>query len=304
MAIESVAGAEPTEQAGTPAPNGLPAGAASGAASSEAEAGAPYAIIDGKEFKDQAELTAWWDSGHGQDTGTAGADTTSASTETAAAGEDTLKGGQGEDAIPSDDVIRENLKKAGGIFADPKYEPFALEFEKSGGKMLPDESLAKAAEAFGVPVDAVKSFIEGQIAQRTLQAAGAGQPTQAMVDTAKAIVEVMPEEADYKALLAWGAEGLSDSERASYDAALNRGDTPTVKALLSSFQARFQASGQAKGPRDATREAAPQDGHVPASGATPYASSEQMQADMSKPEYERDPAFRAEVAARLAVSKF
>lgn len=299
--ISSTGGGEVSETPNGVTTDGITQGPISSASPAAETPDAPYAVIGGKSFKDQAELTAWWDS-RGNDT-TGGADT-GTDTATAAAGEDTLKGGQGNDAIvPTDDEIRANLQKAGGIFADPKYEPFALEFEKGGGKMLSDESLGKAAEAFGVPVDAVREFIQGQIASRQLQAAQSGQPSAEAIQTAQAIVAVVPDEADYRALLQWGKEGLTADERSAYDAALDRNDTATVKALLGSFQAKMNASGAGKGPRDVTSEAAA-GGQGAAGGVQGYESSAQMQADMAKPEYRTDPAFRSQVEKRVAASKF
>jgi hypothetical protein len=307
MAISSVGGADTTETPGVVSPEGVQQGAVSGSASTVTDEGAgkPFAVVDGHAFATQADLTTWWDarqSQQGADSVT-GTDTGADKDTAAATGEDSLKGGQGEDAIPTDDEIRANLKKAGGIFADPKYEPFALEFEKGGGKMLSDESLAKAATEFGVPVDAVRAFIDGQIAQRTLTAGAAGQPTAAQVATATAIVEVIPDEKDYRSLLEWGKEGLTAAQRASYDAALDRGDTEVVKSLLGTFQAAMNAAGAGKGPRDVTQEGAGA-GTGNAAGVQPYANSAQMEADMNKPEYASDPAFRAQVQARLGVSQF
>lgn len=302
MAVQSVGGAEATETPGAVSADGvIPAGSSASSPAAGPEAGAPYAIIDGKSFKDQAELTTWWDTGRGQDTqgGDSGTDSVAAGS-----GNDTLVGGQGNDAIQeTDEALLARLKEAGGIYADERYAPFALEFEKSGGKGLSEESLKKAAAAFGQSVEVIKQFIDGQVATRQLAAATAGQPSAEQVATAAAILEVVPAEADYKAILEWGKEGLTAGERSAYDGALDRGDKETVKALLGSFVAKMNAAGAGKGPRDATTEGSGADGgNAPA--ATPYASQAQMSADMSKPQYATDPAFRAEVQARLAVSKF
>lgn len=301
MAISSVGGAEATETPSLVSAEGTqatqpPVGSES---AGHQEVGKPYAVINGQEFATQEDLSKWYDS-RGNDTATG------AGTEVAATGDDTLTGGQGEDKLPepvTDDALKERLKAAGGIYADPKYEPYALEFEKSGGKGLSEESLAKAAADFGVPVEAVKAFMDGQIAQRQLQASQAGQPTAEQVATATAIVEVIPNEADYKALLAWGKDGLSADDRAAYDAALDRGDKATVKSLLGAFQAKFAASGQGKSPRDVTQEGAGEDTHG-SSGAKPYTSQAQVEADMNNPQYAKDPAFRKEVQDRIAVSRY
>lgn len=293
MAIQSVGGQEPTVLEGTAiaTPGGAtvpPSGSATASVDTSGE-GAPFAVVDGQEFKTQEELSAWWDKRQ------AGGD---AST-TAPGGNDTITGGNAADSLTggqADDALKARLKEAGGIYADERYEPFAVEFEKTGD--LSAEALKKAAETFGIPEAFVKSFVDSQKAARSVQP---GQPTANDVKLATAIIEVVPNETDYRALLAWGKEGLSAQEQAAYNQALDRADEVTAKALLRDFNTRFLASGNAPGPRDVTREGT---GAAPTGGTTGFASSAEMQTAINDPRYAQDPAYRRSVEQRIHASTF
>jgi Ca2+-binding RTX toxin-like protein len=300
MAISSVGGQEPTETTGNAiaTPGGSlvpPSGSASMGGDQSGET--PYATVGDKTFANQDEFTKWWNdqrSGESTTEAASGNDTLQGN-----AGEDTLKGGQGNDAITeSDDAIKARLKEAGGIYADDRYAPFALEFEKTGD--LTADSVKKAAEAFNIPQDFVQEFINNAKVAKTAAQQSAGQPSPEQVRMATAIVEIVPDEAGYKAILEWGKDNLSAPEKTAYDSALNRGDVDTAKALLTGFQQRFNASGNGPGPRDVTKE-----GQGGDSGGTPgFASSAEMQAAMRDPKYANDPAYRRTVELRVAASKF
>lgn len=211
-------------------------------------------------------------------------------------GNDTISAQEGNDTISggrSDDEIRASLKEAGGIFADPRYEAGALEFEKTGD--VTEATRDKLASEFNVPRNAVDSFIEGQKAQRQMASSSA---TAAQAKTISELHAVVGTEADYGKFMEWSKENLSAEEKAAYNNALDHAPD-AAKVLLASFNAKYKAAGNGA-PRDLTEEAA----GATAKAATGYGSSAEMQADMSSKRYETDPAFRDQVAARVAVSKF
>lgn len=211
--------------------------------------------------------------------------------------------------VPAERIeeIKGNLKTAGGLFADPRYETAALEFETLGS--VSDATKAATAEAFGVPVEAVQQFIDGQLAQRQLasaqpKGAAQGEPTAAEIALGVEIVKAFPgdnAEADYTAFMQWGKTGLSASEQAAYNAALNRGDTATVGVLLQAFKGKYAAEGNGPGPRDLTTEA--QAGNQ-APEVKGFASSDEMTKAMADPRYKTDPAYNAEVGRRVMASKY
>lgn len=213
--------------------------------------------------------------------------------------------------VPAERVeaIKTNLKAAGGLFADPRYEAAALEFESLGS--ITDATKASTAAAFNVPVEAIDQFVAGQVAQRQLAAAqpkGAaqGEPTAADVALGQEVLKAFPgatTEADYSAFMAWGKDNLTAPEKAAYDGALNRGDAATTGILLESFKAKYSAAGHGPGPRDITQE-----GQASTSNTAPqvqgFKSSDEMTKAMSDPRYRTDPAYNAEVAARVAASRY
>ncbi len=256
-------------------------------------------VIGDQTFTSQEDLTKAWDSGALR--GGAGADSitgggTEASTE-GTAGQDTLKGAAGNDVVRTDDEIKASLKEAGGIYADPKYEPFALEFEKTG--QLSPESITKAAADFGISEDFVKEFVKGQTALK----ATAGQPAAADVALASALTEVAPDEKTYNDILEWGRENLTAKEQSAYNSALDRKDGTTAATLLAGFKAKWAADGNGKGPRDVTSEGSTASGQG-ATAATGYASMEEQKAAQRDPRYDKDPAYRAEVERKIGASNF
>lgn len=198
------------------------------------------------------------------------------------------------------EAVKTSLKEAGGLYADPRYLDAAVEFEVLG-KVTP-ETMKSTAEAFGVPEAAVQQFIDGQVAQRELVASKVGQPSPELVKLGEAVLKVMPDEAQYRAFMEWGETGLTASEKAAYDKALDASDADTAGALLAGFNARYQAAGNGPGPRDVSSEAAQADGGTQA--VQPYTTAADMHRDQAKPEYEKDAAFRATVARRAAASKW
>jgi hypothetical protein len=178
-------------------------------------------------------------------------------------------------------------------------------------RLRPWSSKAAAAEAFGVPPAAVDQFVAGQVAQRQLTAAAAkeassGAPTATEIALGQEIVKVFPgatAEADYTAFMAWGNEGgLTVGERSAYDSAIARGDAATAGVLLAGFNAKYQAAGNGAGPRDITAT-----GLKPAAQGSVvegFKSSDEMTQAMADPRYKTDAAYNAQVAARVAASRY
>lgn len=245
-----------------------------------------FAKIGDKTFATQEELSKWWDEEGSPEAQARRAQEGGQDSQTATTKED--------DAPRSDEEIIASLKEAGGIYADERYQPFALEFEKTGG--LSEDSVKKAAEAFSIPEDFVKQFVEGQKAMR----ASAGQPTAEQIALAGKLTEVVSDQGEYAKVLEWGRENIPQSLQEAYNAALDRNDAATAQALLKGFYADYKAAGEGKGPRDVTEEGGLDGAHSEEPG---YASQEEMLADMRKPEYETDAAFRAKVERRVAKSK-
>lgn len=191
--------------------------------------------------------------------------------------------------------VKENLKAAGGMYADPRYENAALEFELLGA--VTPETIKSTAEAYGVSEAMVQQVIDGQKAQRELTTSQAQGATDAVVQDIVTSVGGME---SYTKLSAWAKDNIPAADRSAYDALIDT-NPAAAKLVLEGFNTKFKASGDGGSPRDITTGAA--NGSA-SSGVTGYQSQDEMTKDMGSDKYRQDPAFRAQVSAKVAVSKF
>lgn len=162
------------------------------------------------------------------------------------------------------------------------FDPFYAEYEKEG--KLSDASY-EALNKLGVSRELADSFIAGQ--QAIASAAGA------------ALMGAVGGEESYRSMLAWGANGgLTQAEQDAYDNVLASGNSEATKTMAQAIFAKFKAAtGEDPG---RTIEG---NGNS-AGSAGRYQSYDQMLADMAKPEYRNDSAFREQVAQRAARSNW
>lgn len=155
---------------------------------------------------------------------------------------------------------------------------FSAEFGKTGA--LAPESYDKLEKA-GYPKAIVDQYIAGQ------QALAANYQNE--VKSAAGGVEQFDEVAT------WAAENLTEAEKLAYNAAVDSGDVAKAKLAVAGITQRFQAVRPTEGKLLAG-------GNGPSSSGDAYESLAQMQADMAKPEYKADPAFRKKVADKIGRS--
>lgn len=191
--------------------------------------------------------------------------------------------GQPKEEAPAEEAKTEEPKNDLEI-ADQAVESAGLnmddlsqEYQDNG--QLADESYEKLAKA-GIPKETVDQFIAGQQALADKQSSD----VKALVGGAEA----------YSDMTQWAGQNLSTAEVEAYNKAVNSGDMETVKLAVSGLQARYTAD-NGSDPKLVA-------GKAGATSNAGYQSWAQVQADMSKPEYSKDPAFQAEVQAKLANS--
>jgi len=95
----------------------------------------------------------------------------------------------------------------------------------------------------------------------------------------------------------WAEKNLEASEIEGYNALIDTGNLTAASVLLKDFGARFTEK-QGNDPASSTANA----GNGQPSGTAGYASTAEMMADMKKPEYSHDPAFRERVKQRLQMT--
>lgn len=163
--------------------------------------------------------------------------------------------------------------------------PFSQEFTKTGDVSADNRSaIAKGLEKVLGP-DAAKyvdAYIEGQ---KAVQA-----------NSTAVFMEAAGGESLYDAMTNWAARSWSPAEIAAYDSAVESGNQAAALLAVRGLKAQYEASYG----RSANL--------VTPSGGAPvvvgYKSTAEMTADMAKPEYKKDPSFRAQVAAKLRSSNF
>lgn len=213
--------------------------------------------------------------------------------------------GEDEAAKPgvrTDDEIKAGLKEKGGIYADPKYEPYALAFEKNGD--LTAEERTKAATDFGVPQAFIDSWVEQskELRTATTAAKASAQQSSEML-TAQLRTErlaIVGGEDQFKEFNTWATENLTKGQLDAYNSAPNE---DTARELLSSYADKWKRAGNGPGARDATEGKAVEDTSG-RSGVKPYESQAEQLADQGSQKYKTDPAFRNAVQQRIAISNY
>jgi hypothetical protein len=110
----------------------------------------------------------------------------------------------------------------------------------------------------------------------------------------EALQGIVGGEESYGQMMAWAQESLSEQEINMYDAVMERGDPLACYFAVNALAFRFQ---EAQG-----YDGQMLTGKAPASQAQGFRSQAELVRAMSDPRYDSDPAYRADVAAKLEAS--
>lgn len=158
----------------------------------------------------------------------------------------------------------------------------AAEYGEGGLKPESYEALAKQ----GIDKATVDQYFAG------LEAAGKAQTAEYEQAVIKETVG-SPEK--YQEVVGWAAQNLSDQEVQAFNDAVSSGNQALARLAVSGLQARFAAATPPE-PKLLT------EGVQSVTSAVGFESWAQVKTEMAKREYKTDPAFRAAVQRRLAVS--
>lgn len=169
------------------------------------------------------------------------------------------------------------------------------------------EEVEEAVEAAGLDMEALSSEwdTEGELTQESydkLAAVGitpemvamyaAGVEAQTSATQAEMLEPLGGDRAAYDEMVSWASNALSDAEIDAFNGVLETGNTPAIKLAVAELAAKH---GDANGVEPVNLlQGAPSAG-----GSSVYGSTADLMTDMSNPEYARNPAFRAKVAAKL-----
>ena len=155
------------------------------------------------------------------------------------------------------------------------YSAMETEYQENGG--LSQETYEALAEA-GIPETMVDAYIAGQEAL-----------TQSTINN---MYDLAGGEQGYNDMIGWAQDNLSESEISAFnDSLINEN---TSQFAINGLYARYSAE---KGPNLVKGNTT----NTPSGG---FASMQEMMVEMAKPQYKKDPAFRAEVQRRVAISNF
>lgn len=187
-----------------------------------------------------------------------------------AAAEETEEKKEAEE--PTEDKAKEVTENAG-----LDYDALSAEYAENGE--LSDDAYAKLEEA-GIPKDLVDSYIKGQ------EALSASKGNE--------IVESVGGQDAYQDMIKWAKDNFSADEISGYNDVVNGTNQAAIKFAVEGLKARYDAAN--KEPSFVSGKAA---------NETPsgYRSWAEVKVDMGNPKYNTDPAFRADVAAKLANSQ-
>lgn len=186
------------------------------------------------------------------------------------------------------------LEKKLGSASQPEEAPtpaglediqqYVEEWQKTGE--LSDNSRAALESKF--PKDLIDDYL-AKSAQATQY-----QEAQAATEL-KSIYDSVGGESNYHEIVRWASDTLSEAQIGAYNEAVNSGSLAQAQLAVQGLAAQY---GQIAGSQPQLLRSKP--GGSP--GAAPYESIAQVTADMKKPEYKTDPAFRQSVQARLSRS--
>ena len=132
------------------------------------------------------------------------------------------------------------------------------------------------------PVDVANMFLEK---------AGATQTPQATSNDIEQIQESVGGETEYQNMIQWAGQNLSEQEVAMYDAVMDRGDPLAMFFAAQALNARYQDAVGYDGEMLT--------GNAPRNAGDAFRSQAELVAAMSDPRYDKDPAYRADVADKL-----
>jgi hypothetical protein len=180
-----------------------------------------------------------------------------------------------------EEPVQEEQKEEGLEIAEKAADSAGLNMDELVNEYQTEGKLSdKTYESFekvGISKEYVDSYIAGQEALISKQSSE--------------IKSTVGGDEAYNNMVSWAAENLTATEQEAYNKAVNSGDMETIKLAVSGLQARYvSVNGQ---------EPNLIDGKSSSPKGPGYDSWAQVTADMNDPRYQKDPAFRAEIQAKL-----
>jgi len=170
---------------------------------------------------------------------------------------------------------------------EPKYGAFTKASEEFANGEISEETIDELAQMDSK--DLIREYVKYYAqSQQQVQAQATSEAD------AKAIVDSVGGEQAYGEMVNWAAQNLSQDEIDAYNNVTNSGNTAAIKFAVEAMANRYANSEGYEAPMVTGRKSAP--------SVQGYRSNAELARDIADPRYSTDPAFRADVEARLARS--
>ena len=193
--------------------------------------------------------------------------------------------GEAKEEVESEDV--EESTETEETEEAPTHEAFSKAAEEYANGELSEETIDALSEMDSK--DLIREYVK--FYSQNQQQAQAQATSEA---DAKAIYDSVGGEDAYGEMVGWAAQNLSQDEIDSYNSVTNSGNTAAIKFAVEALANRYANSEGYEAPMVTGRKSAP--------SVQGYRSNAELARDISDPRYASDPAFRADVEARLARS--
>lgn len=154
------------------------------------------------------------------------------------------------------------------------FDKFADEFDETGQLSA---GAYQALEEAGISRQLVDNYLEGQQAL--------------MGQVASSAYNMVGGEQNYESMLEWASDNLSDGEIDAFNANIDSNQTNNMQFAINALYTRYM--------QDQGSEPSLIQGTTATSGGEQFGSLHQLTEAMADPRYEKDPAFRAQVARTL-----
>ena len=159
------------------------------------------------------------------------------------------------------------------------------EYDETGS--ISDEAVERLAQMD--QKDLIKSYL-----QYYQQSQANAQQAQLQESAIADIKQSIGGEEAYTEMIQWAGQSLSESEISDFNAVTATNNPAAIRFAVEALNNRFRG--------EVGYEAPLISGQKASTGVQPYRSNAELARDIANPNYNTDPAFRADVEARLAVS--
>jgi hypothetical protein len=187
------------------------------------------------------------------------------------------------------------LKFAGKFRTAEDLEKGYLELQKKlGGKSTESSEDEISEEEPETAESGEQEAEEPEEKEKSVEAKEPEVPTLSDKDT-QAILEAVGGNDTYDKAIEWAADNISKEDQADFNKVLESQNAAAIKFAAEALVQRYKSQADFQGKTYTGRGGANP-------GVKPYRSREEVNTALSDPRYERDPAYRNDVADRLAVS--